>query len=113
MAHYPSDGLVALFIGVFSGFVAAAITQLIFRFLESRRDESAVCNFLLDEGIGSGNIKGILRRENKSAETASLSTELPPDIEVNDPRTNRKEQKMSSRTSEKAGKKTGAYIPKH
>ena len=113
MAHYPSDVLFALFIGIFSGFASALITQLIFRFLESRRDESAVCNFLLDEGIGSGNIKGILRRENKSAETASLSTELPPDIEVNDPRTNRKEQKMSSRTSEKAGKKTGAYIPKH
>ncbi len=49
MAHYPSDVLFALFIGVFSGFVAAAITQLIFRFLE--RNEKLV--FLTEVGFHS------------------------------------------------------------
>lgn len=34
MAHYPSDVLCAMLIGLFSGFVAWVITRLIFRFLE-------------------------------------------------------------------------------
>ena len=38
MAHYPSDVLVAAIIGVFSGFVAWFITQLIFRFLRQHSD---------------------------------------------------------------------------
>lgn len=50
MAHYPSDVLFALFIGVFSGFVAAAITQLIFRFLEKHSGEGKVYDFLLYAG---------------------------------------------------------------
>ena len=51
MAHYPSDVLFALFIGVFSGFVAAAITQLIFRFLEKHSGEGRVYDFLLYAGF--------------------------------------------------------------
>ncbi len=39
MAHYPSDVLFALFVGIFSGFVSAFVTQLIFRFLEAHRGE--------------------------------------------------------------------------
>ena len=39
MAHYPSDVLFAAIIGVFSGFVAWFITQLIFRFLRQRRND--------------------------------------------------------------------------
>ncbi len=113
MAHYPSDVLFAMFIGVFSGFAAALITQLIFRFLEAHRDESAVCDFLLDTGIGSGNIKGILKREKKYKETSSPNTELTPDIDENRPQTNLRESRISSRSSEKAGKKSGAYVPKH
>lgn len=38
MAHYPSDVLCAMIIGVFSGFVAWVITRLIFRFLEAHDD---------------------------------------------------------------------------
>lgn len=52
MAHYPSDVLFALLIGVFSGFVAAGITQLIFRILENHSGESRFCDFLLEAGIG-------------------------------------------------------------
>ena len=53
MAHYPSDVLFALLIGVFSGFVAAFITQLIFRFLENHSGEGRVYDFLLDTGFES------------------------------------------------------------
>ena len=51
MAHYPSDVLFALLIGVFSGFVAALITQLIFRFLENHAGEGKFYDFLLYTGI--------------------------------------------------------------
>ena len=47
MAHYPSDVLFALLVGVFSGFVAALITQLIFRFLENHSGEGKFYDFLL------------------------------------------------------------------
>ena len=58
MAHYPSDVLFALLIGVFSGFVAALITQLIFRFLENHAGEGKFYDFLLYSGIeGRPNLK--------------------------------------------------------
>ena len=50
MAHYPSDVLFALLIGVFSGFVAAGITLLIFRFLETHR-KNQICDLLLNADI--------------------------------------------------------------
>ena len=60
MAHYPSDVLFALLIGIFSGFVAAAITQLIFRFLEKHSGEGKVYDFLLYAGFESlPNFKGL------------------------------------------------------
>ena len=52
MAHYPSDVLAAALIGVFSGVVAWFITQIIFRFLNRRRNKSALCALLLDFDIG-------------------------------------------------------------
>ena len=51
MAHYPSDVLFALLIGVFSGIVAAIITQLIFRFLENHAGEGKFYDFLLYTGF--------------------------------------------------------------
>ena len=50
MAHYPSDVLFALLIGIFSGFVAAVITQLIFRFLEAHSGEGKFFDFVLYAG---------------------------------------------------------------
>ena len=51
MAHYPSDVLFALLIGIFSGFVAAIITNLIYRFLEERSGDGKICDFLLYAGF--------------------------------------------------------------
>ena len=60
MAHYPSDVLFALLIGVFSGFVAALITQLIFRFLENHAGEGKFYDFLLYSGIeGKPDLKAL------------------------------------------------------
>ena len=60
MAHYPSDVLCALLIGVFSGFVAALITQLIFRFLENHAGEGKFYDFLLYSGIeGKPDLKAV------------------------------------------------------
>ena len=51
MAHYPSAVVFGLLIGVFSGFVAAGITVLIFRFLESRSGEGRFYDLVLEAGI--------------------------------------------------------------
>ena len=51
MAHYPSDVLFAVIIGVFSGVVAWLITQLIFRFLRRKRRSSPLCAAILDFDI--------------------------------------------------------------
>ncbi len=50
MAHYPSDVLFAVIIGVFSGVVAWLITQLIFRFLRRGR-RNPLCAAILDFDI--------------------------------------------------------------
>ena len=51
MAHYPSDVCAALLIGVFSGVVAWFITQLIFRFLNRKRNALPICGLILDFDI--------------------------------------------------------------
>ena len=51
MAHYPSDVLAAMVIGVFSGFVAWVITRLIFRFLEEH-DHVPLFALALDFDLG-------------------------------------------------------------
>lgn len=51
MAHYPSDVLFAMIIGVFSGFVAWMITRLIFRFLEEH-DQVPFFALALDFDLG-------------------------------------------------------------
>ena len=47
MAHYPSDVLVATFVGLFSGFAAYFIANLIYRFLEAH-DDIPLFAFALD-----------------------------------------------------------------
>lgn len=51
MAHYPSDVCAALLIGIFSGFVAWFITQLIFRFLNRNRRKVPIFGLILDFDI--------------------------------------------------------------
>ena len=72
MAHYPSDVLFALFVGVFSGFVAALITQLIFRFLENHSGEGKFYDFLLYSGIeGKPNLKSVAGSVKSGVSSAS------------------------------------------
>ena len=51
MAHYPSDVVAAMIIGVLSGVIAWVITQLIFRFLRRKRSKVPFFAFLLDFDI--------------------------------------------------------------
>lgn len=51
MAHYPSDVLFAVIIGVFSGIVAWLITQVIFRYLRRNRRRNPLCADILDFDI--------------------------------------------------------------
>ncbi len=111
MVHYPSDVLFALLIGIFSGFIAAIITQLIFRFLENRRGKSTVFDFLLDAGIGSNAGRVIMRK--KEEEPASLASELKPINKESEHATKRKEKNNSAHASDKTSRKSGVYIPKH
>ena len=72
MAHYPSDVLFALLVGVFSGFVAALITQLIFRFLENHSGEGKFYDFLLYSGIeGKPNLKSFAGSVKSGVSSAS------------------------------------------
>lgn len=50
VAHYPSDVLFAMLIGLTSGFIAYGITLLIFHFLEDH-DDQPFCAFLLDVDV--------------------------------------------------------------
>ena len=86
MAHYPSDVLFGMLIGVFSGFVAAGITVLIFRFLEAHRGEGAFYDFVLDAGIpglSSKRSSGENRsRSGRKSKAASISEEDTDDVEI-------------------------------
>lgn len=78
MAHYPSDVLFALLIGIFSGFVAAAITQLIFRFLEKHSGEGKVYDFLLYAGFEDlPNVKGLFSKQNRDSAASAEATRRP------------------------------------
>ena len=77
MAHYPSDVLFGLLIGVFSGFVAAWITILIYRFLESRSGESKFADFVLYTGIEQlPNPKDLKLRSRKASEDAPAASHV-------------------------------------
>ena len=52
MAHYPSDVLFAMIIGLASAFIAYAITKLIYRLLEDH-EEAPFCAFVLGFDIRS------------------------------------------------------------
>ena len=71
MAHYPSDVLFGMLIGVFSGFVAYWITLLIFRILEKHSGESKFADFCLYAGFESGS----RRKEKKNAKLPSKKAE--------------------------------------
>ena len=51
MAHYPSDVVAAILIGLFSGIVAWFITQIIFRYLNRWRKKAPICGRILEFDI--------------------------------------------------------------
>ena len=66
MAHYPSDVIAAILIGVFSGIVSWFITQLIFRFLNRNRAKIPFFGWILDFDIRDV-LPFLPRREKKAA----------------------------------------------
>ena len=57
MAHFPSDVLFAVLIGLLSAFIAYAITLLIFRLLEEHEDK-AICAAILDFDLPLPHLRG-------------------------------------------------------
>ena len=52
MAHYPSDVLGAMIVGLVAATIAYAITLLIYRIVSAHPD-NGFCRFVLHDGIGS------------------------------------------------------------
>ena len=116
MAHYPSDVLFALLIGVFSGFVAAGITNLIFRFLENHSGEGRFYDFVLEAGIGDSGrsdssrqpirIKKAVSNTAKNAAAGSASNAPSPTVAA-------KHVSVSSSSKSSAYAVWDNYVGKH
>ena len=115
MAHYPSDVLFALLIGVFSGFVAALITQLIFRFLENHAGEGKFYDFLLYTGIeGKPDLKSVAGSV-KSGVSSAAARRTDAGREETTARHAARHQAAGSapKTSRRSGSSSGTYQGKH
>ena len=115
MAHYPSDVLFALLIGVFSGFVAALITQLIFRFLENHAGEGKFYDFLLYTGIeGKPDLKSAVSSV-KSGVSSAAARRTDAGREETTARHAARHQAAGSapKTSRRSGSSSGTYQGKH
>lgn len=115
MAHYPSDVLFALLIGVFSGFVAALITQLIFRFLENHAGEGKFYDFLLYTGIeGKPDLKSAVSSV-KSGVSSAAARRTDAGREEATARHAARHQAAGSapKASRRSGSSSGTYQGKH
>ena len=115
MAHYPSDVLFALLIGVFSGFVAALITQLIFRFLENHAGEGKFYDFLLYTGIeGKPDLKSAVSSV-KSGVSSAAARRTDAGREETTARHAARHQAAGSapKASRRSGSSSGTYQGKH
>jgi hypothetical protein len=115
MAHYPSDVLFALLIGVFSGFVAALITQLIFRFLENHAGEGKFYDFLLYTGIeGKPDLKSVAGSV-KSGVSSAAARRTGAGREETTARHAARHQAAGSapKASRRSGSSSGTYQGKH
>ena len=103
MAHYPSDVLFGLLIGIFSGFIAAWITLLIFRILKKYSGESKIADFLLYAGIEKlpdpKSLKSV-KLPVKKTERGAPSSHVAP-------------RHSSSHSSEKKAESSGSYQGRH
>ena len=110
MAHYPSDVLFALFLGVFCAFLAYAVTQLIYRFLEAKSGEVYACDFLLEAGPESLSDLGSLR--NRSSST-SVEAKQPAEY-VKPEKTSHRAVKVSTHSKKaRSSSSEGTYQGKH
>ena len=115
MAHYPSDVLFALLIGVFSGFVAALITQLIFHFLEDHAGEGKFYDFLLYTGIeGTPDLKSAVSSV-KSGVSSAAGRRASAAHEESASRHTARHQATGSapKTSRRSSASSGGYQGKH
>ena len=115
MAHYPSDVLFALLIGVFSGFLAALITQLIFRFLENHAGEGKFYDFLLYTGFeGRPNLRSALSSV-KSGVSSAAARRSGAGREETTARHAARHQAAGSaqKTSRRSSSSSGSYQGKH
>ena len=115
MAHYPSDVLFALLIGVFSGFVAALITQLIFRFLENHAGEGKFYDFLLYSGIeGKPDLKAVAGTVKSGVSSASDRRSVSGHEEGSSRHAAARHQAGSApKASRRSGSSSGTYQGKH
>ena len=116
MAHYPSDVLFALLIGVFSGFVAALITQLIFRFLENHAGEGKFYDFLLYSGIeGKPDLKAVAGTVKSGVSSVSdrRSASGREEGSSRDAAARHQAKGTSPKSSRHSGASSGSYQGKH
>ncbi|MBR3587637.1 MAG: phosphatase PAP2 family protein [Oscillospiraceae bacterium] len=116
MAHYPSDVLFALLVGVFSGFVAALITQLIFRFLENHSGEGKFYDFLLYSGIeGKPNLKSVAGTVKSGVSSASERRAAGghADTSARKPAARHQASGSASKAPRHSSSSSGSYQGKH
>jgi len=114
MAHYPSDVLFALLIGVFSGFVAALITQLIFRFLENHAGEGKFYDFLLYSGIeGRPNLKSAVSSVKSGVSSAAGRRSAAAHEEGSSRHAARHQAAGTAAKTPRRGASSGSYQGKH
>ena len=114
MAHYPSDVLFALLIGVFSGFVAALITQLIFHFLEDHAGEGKFYDFLLYTGIeGKPDLKSAVSSVKSGVSSAAGRRASAAHEESASRHTARHQATGSAPKTSRRSASSGSYQGKH
>ena len=114
MAHYPSDVLFALLIGVFSGFVAALITQLIFRFLENHAGEGKFYDFLLYSGIeGRPNLNSAVSSVKSGVSSAAGRRSAAGHEEGSSRHAARHQAAGTAAKTPRRGASSGSYQGKH
>ena len=102
-------------IGVFSGFVAALITQLIFRFLENHAGEGKFYDFLLYTGIeGKPDLKSVAGSV-KSGVSSAAARRTGAEREETTARHAARHQAAGSapKASRRSGSSSGTYQGKH
>ena len=85
MAHYPSDVVAAMIIGVLSGVIAWFITQLIFRFLNRKRNKVPFFGAILDFDIRDilpFKIPGPKRAAKKAAASKARESAADEDVKT-------------------------------